>query len=375
MASPKNRSGRPTAGKKVRKVATISNRGRLITSVEYLPREESFGILWKDGTSSAMSLSLAKNLLPPILYKTSLNLPEIAINDQLALAWGALDQEPSSETQSDAPEEHVEMIAWLFEDHPKARGGRGMYGKSSKRGDPFRILMHTMASSNDQDENSYKKLSKIIEECRKKPGTFIQLGFGWKGDLAETRSRQLLVQCNPLRFKSEGRSNCVEAAAANCLFEYDQEAASKVIEAASASSLRKISQFNSFLQTNVKTWGLQNPRKTRQELKGRRHWNDKSKMEWLLSQGSGLFLIQPTDKKGSNIHCVGVDCRYKFLYDPAECFAFELDENALAVACNGEVEDLRGIRDIMELIYLETKRSKRVRRSKSSRARKRARKE
>ena len=232
-----------------------------------------------------------------------------------------------------------------------------------------------MASPNDEDENSYKKLNKIIEQCRLKEGTFIQLRFGWKGDLVETRSRQLIVKRNPLRFQSEGRSNCVEAAAANCLFEYDQEAARKVMAAASSSDFRKISQFILLLQAHVKTWSLQNPRKTRQELKDQRHWNEKGKMEWLLSQRYGLFLIQPVDKVGSNIHCVGVDCRYKLLYDPAESFAFTLDENALAVACNGEVEDLRGIGDIMELTYLETKKPKSTRRSKNNKGRKRARAE
>ena len=344
-----------------------------IRALTYNSDIRKFFLMYKSDPSDEITRRKAQKLLHRSVFHLCINLNGETLTPDKALAWGVLDKSPSSKDKEAFALYDVNFVAF-FETDASAPGEniKGMLAKEHERENPFPVQMCTMRGEEGKIGSADENTVKLVNECIREPGVWKSVKmFGRRLHARSFRSSKLLKPAMPLMFKSPS-SGCVEIAAANCIFERDEEAARKLVSAVGKENFKRIRSFAPFLQKHVRTWAVKNPRTTDPEIKKQRHWGSKQKAEWLLGRESGLFLAQLLARGASFFHCIGFDCARKVLYDPADDFSYELDRTALIAACDAKDSSFIGIGELMELVPLPRATTKRSMRSRGSRKRSRS---
>ena len=159
-------------------------------------------------------------------------------------------------------------------------------------------------------------------------------------------------------------------AAANLAEPYDPEAAEKLSKFDAYAA--HLSGFARYVHEEVRTWRCEDPfRKLRKES-GEKIGGVRARLDWLLKQPKGIFIVQPVVVSGGNTHVIGVACEDKLILDPMEENALRLCRGVLGLCEGGGVNECVGIGEIRELIPLPQHQGrKRLRRS-SGKQRKRS---
>ena len=357
------------------KVSTLpaSDGAMEIAALSYNSDIQKVFILYANDTGEEVTRRKAQKLLHRSVFRVCINLDGEYLTPNKALAWGVLDKRPSSKEKEAFALYDVNFVAF-FETDASAPGEniKGMLAKGDERENPFPVQMFTMRGEGGKIGSADESTVKLVNECIREPGVWKSVEmFGCRPNARSFRSSELLKPVMPLMFKSPS-SGCVEIAAANCMFERDEEAARKLVSVVGEEEFKRIRSFAPFLQKHVRTWAVKNPRTTDPEIKKQRHWGSKQKAEWLLGRESGLFLAQLLARGASFFHCIGFDCARKVLYDPADDFSYELDRTALIAACDAKDSSFIGIGELMELVPLPRATTKRSMRSRGSRKRSRS---
>ena len=137
-------------------------------------------------------------------------------------------------------------------------------------------------------------------------------------------------------------------AAANLVEMYDPQAAEKMSRFEGYVPI--LGRFARYIQEEVRTWTCRDPFKRMARQSDRTSLGIRAKLEWLLEQKNGIFIVQPVIASGGNSHVIGVDCSQKLIYDPLEEHALRLCRDVMGLCAGGGVNECIGIGEVRELL-------------------------
>ena len=240
-------------------------------------------------------------------------------------------------------------------------------GRASERAPPFSIRMYTLGGL-DRGMRIPEELRELFETCTtERPDEWVEMGpLGSRQAIAAEAMAPYVVHAEmKVPYRSTEIGGCVLMAAANVLQSYDAEAAKKVSE--STIKIRTLAEFSSFVQDEVRTWTAENPINRLAREKAEKYMSASRRLEWVLEQEDGIFVVQPLIKYGGNNHVIGLDCSKKLIYDPMEENLLRLQGEVMGLCAGRSEKECVGIGDIRQLkrnqeSQVSRKRRKRIRR-------------
>ena len=171
-----------------------------------------------------------------------------------------------------------------------------------------------------------------------------------------------------VRFRSSTSGGCLQMAAANIILETDEEAAVKISKLD-----HKFYGFGAFareVRRNLCTWTVED---TFRRISSQKTIRNEERLDWILKQKEGLYLIHPITLSGGDSHIVSVDCHKKIIYDPLTEYPLRLSKEALGLCCGESpssrcfgIRQVRSMRKMRSQAVLRKRRKKKTRRGRKS---------
>ena len=331
-----------------------------------------FVLKYEDDPRKTIVGSEFMKLLDPMVFQFCMANTGLKVTAKSAVWWGLLDRE-LEEVEGTTRGEYT--VRWVkFDPKMGVEGERtrgGFLGKEGDRSQPFPIRFYSLGGVEGGLEVG-EELLKLYDTCTEdRIGKWVQVGrLGSRRAASPGALAPYVVDPKrTLLYRSTESRGCVHMAAANALQPYDSKAAEKVSKCdEDVSNLR---QFSRYIQEEVRTWSAEDPLRRLARETSKTYMGALARLEWLLQQESGIFVVQPLIKHGGNSHIIGVDCGKKVVYDPLEQHILRLEEEVMGLCAGGSIDRCRGIGDVRQLKPQEKSQApkKRLRRSNKGRNR------
>lgn len=293
--------------------------------------------------------SRLKDFVDPLVLKFCMDNQDYKLTRKSAVWWGLLDKmnEEGTTARGDYTVRFVKFDPEMGVESEPVKGG--FLGKESDRTPPFPIRLYTLGGF-DQGLRANKELRKLFDTCTKdRSGQWVEVGplGARRAAGAEAMEPYISDREAVLPYRSTEVDGCVPAAAANAVQPYDSEAAKKI--SGCDPEVESLAEFATYVQDEVRTWTAENPLKRLAKETSKTYMGVKEKLQWVLQQEEGIFLIQPIIKHGGNSHVIAIDCGKKKIYDPMERNALRLQEEVMGLCAGGGVNECIGIGQIRQL--------------------------
>ena len=384
MAKTAQNAQRSTGGKQARKqlaaLATARNRherrvGRDLeypagTGLDYVVYNGcgEYVVKFENDRRTTLTESELKVLLDPLVMTFCMHNRGLKLTAKTAVWWGLLDKEAEGQnaSQRDFTVRWVKFDPTLGVDEEPIKGG--FLGKDGERSQPFSIRMYSLGGFEDGPRVG-KQVQKLFETCTKRrPGQWVEVGplGSRRAASAEEMAPYIVDGGLALPYESTEASGCVPMAAANAVHPYDPEAAEKISKC--DPEVTNLAEFANYLQDEVRTWAAENPFK-RLARETSRYIGARERLQWVLQQEHGIFIVQPLIRHGGNSHIIGVDCAKKKIYDPLERNTLRLQEEVLGLCAGGCINQCRGIGEVRQLKPQERSQAPRKRQRRGNKGR------
>ena len=268
-------------------------------------------------------------ILPKMAWFACSN-PQLKLSMRFAANWGLLDdefKEGGGDGEADEDEEGAERgEEWaateiLFDPEQGMEGDKergGFWMRAGERGNGIPIQLHSLFFP---DGSSCKltraRMGKHQGRAANSKVWISVEGFGFRLPFRNPEEVAHLVAHVGNMHRSRSEGGCAAAAAANALERRSE------LDAASLSGKEGKVEALGALAVRVNEacpqWRLRTEKSTLgKNEKGGWGWSSKQKVEWLLEQYEGIFILQPSARGASNAHVVAADAEAGLLYDPME---------------------------------------------------------
>jgi len=151
-----------------------------------------------------------------------------------------------------------------------------------------------------------------------------------------------------IRFQSEA-SGCAPCAVANLIAGLDIAQATVLADAAPQLRCQSLRQLARWMELNTR-WTLRRTKEYQNTRAGR--------LEYILNQTSGMFVVTPSSDEGVGFHVVGVDAFRRQVLDPSEQYVMALCCQSFERSC-GEDETFEGFSDYRKVVRKDSPQKKR----------------